>query len=315
MTETTGYASWTAISNAIKAVASQKAKAGGPDLNTQIVSARFDRFLSRVFADGVESDWLLKGGTSMLARVARSRATNDVDLSAPYGSLDDAVDALTRCAQRDLGDHLTFELTTSRVTGQGDNQPGVETRRLVFTCRDGATGRKVGDVPVDVVVGHDPVGEVEVVDPANRLALPRPLPSHPYRLYPIVDQVADKVCATMASNYPGGKPSSRAKDLVDLVVIARTQRLDLDQLRAAIATKRAVSRLAPFEAFKVPADWGRRYRELAANTQAADNLVDVAEAAAFVGRLVDPALAPAGGQAAAWVADVGWTDLGDLERP
>jgi hypothetical protein len=31
--------------------------------------ARFDRFLSRVFAKGERSEWLLKGGMSMLARV------------------------------------------------------------------------------------------------------------------------------------------------------------------------------------------------------------------------------------------------------
>lgn len=99
--------------------------------------------------------------------------------------------------RRDLDDHIRFDLTSSRPTGKGDNQPGVETRRLVFTCHDTTTGRRVGDVPVDLVTGHSPVGTVETVQPAHRLTLGKPLTSYPYRLYPIADQIADKVCATM----------------------------------------------------------------------------------------------------------------------
>ena len=46
-------------------------------VDAQIRQARFDRFLLRVFADGEESEWLLKGGMSMLAREPRARTTKD----------------------------------------------------------------------------------------------------------------------------------------------------------------------------------------------------------------------------------------------
>ncbi len=95
---------------------------------------------------------------------------------------------------------------------------------------------------LDVVVGPSPVGRPEVVEPANRLHLRRPLVTHPYRLDPIADQIADKVCATMDTNYPGGKRSSRVKDLVDLVVLAHTQSLDLAELRQAIEAKRLIGK-------------------------------------------------------------------------
>ena len=85
-----------------------------------------------------------------------------------------------------------------------------------------------------------------MVEPANRLHLRRPLITHPYRLYPVADQIADKVCTTMDTNYPEGKRSSRVKDMIDLVVLAHTQTVDLDELRAAIATKRALSNIEPF---------------------------------------------------------------------
>jgi hypothetical protein len=48
-------------------------------------------------------------------------------------------------------------------------------------------------VVVDVVVGPPPVGRPEAVEPANRLHLRRPLITFPYRLYPVADQIADKV--------------------------------------------------------------------------------------------------------------------------
>lgn len=117
--QTEGYGDWRSLELAIKDAAKKAAVQAGPDVSAasvsaQIKQARFDRFLSRVFADGEESKWLLKGGMSMLARVPRSRTTKDVD----------------------LGDHLIFRLIRSAPTGQGDNQPGVATRRFVFACLD-----------------------------------------------------------------------------------------------------------------------------------------------------------------------------------
>jgi hypothetical protein len=91
-----------------------------------------------------------------------------------------------------------------------------------------------------------------VIEPANRLHLRRPLVTFPYRLYP--GRPADKVCATMDAQYPSGKRSSRVKDLVDLVVIADTLTVGLDELRVAIASKRDLSSIASFEHFGVPAE-------------------------------------------------------------
>lgn len=225
---------------------------------------------------------------------------------APAGTLEAAEAELRRRVERHLGDYLTFELTSSRATGRGDNQPGVDTRRLVFTCRDTDTGRTVGDVPVNLVVGHRPVGEVETVEPVNRMLLHRHLPSAPYRLYPLVDHVADKVCATM-STYTG-RSSSRVKDLVDLAVIARTQRLDMNQLRSAITAKRDLAGLDPFEEFTIPDTWAKTYRQLASSTPAAGELVDVAETSTVVSSMINPTLARSPATPAVWVPERGWLD-------
>ncbi|MBB5791811.1 nucleotidyl transferase AbiEii/AbiGii toxin family protein [Jiangella mangrovi] len=189
----------------------------------------------------------------------------------------------------DLGDHLTFRLIRSEPIGLGDNQPGVTTRRLVYACLDTDSDRQIDTMTVDVVVGPAPVGLPEVVEPANRLHLRRELVTHPYQLYPVTDQIADKVFATMDTTYPGGKRSSRVKDLVDLVVLAHTQRIDLGELRRAIDAKQTLSGIEPFGHFEIPTDWTRTYPATAKGVPIAETF-SAATAAHVVATLIDPAL-------------------------
>ncbi|WP_307816617.1 nucleotidyl transferase AbiEii/AbiGii toxin family protein [Nocardioides limicola] len=309
-----GYANWRALELATKEAAKRRERDTGSTapsvrLDAQIQQARFDRFLTRVFADGEQSGWMLKGGLSMLARVPAARRTKDVDLAADLADLDEAREALSRAVDVDLGDHMTFRFTGEEEIGQGENQPGVLMRRFVFACIDTSTGEGVERgtrVKVDVVVGPAPVGKPEVVEPASRLHLARPLVTHPYRLYPTVDQIADKVCATMSTYGDSDRRSSRVKDLVDLVVLARTQKVNLEELRVAIATKAALSQLTPFTQLQVPNDWAQSYPKEARGVPGAGDLTP-AEAEAYVAQLVDPALAPVGSETAVWVPGAGWT--------
>jgi hypothetical protein len=314
MAERDGYSDWRSLEQAIKDAAKNAASQAGPGVSAaavgaQVRQARFDRFLCRVFAEGEQSEWLLKGGLSMLARVPRSRTTKDVDLAALRApGLAEAEGELARLAEADLGDHLTFRLVRSVPTGLGENQPGAATRRYFFACLDADFDSQVDTVVVDVVVGPPPVGRPDVVEPANRLHLRRPLLTFPYRLYPVTDQIADKVCATMDTQYPGGKRSSRVKDLVDLVLIAHTQVVNLDELRAAIAAKRELSRIGPFGHFDVPAEWTRTYPATAKGVPAAESFTAQA-AADLVASFVDPALGERANPAAwdpqtrAWIPD------------
>lgn len=120
-----GYGDWRSLEQAIKEAAKKAAAQAGTGVSAvrvdaQIRQARFDRFLSRVFADGDRSEWLLKGGLSMLARVPRSRTTKDVDLAALHAAdFAEAERALAALAAADLGDHLTFRLIRSTPTGLG----------------------------------------------------------------------------------------------------------------------------------------------------------------------------------------------------
>jgi len=128
--EEPGYGDWRSLELAIKDAAKKKAQQAGAGVSSatvdaQIRQARYDRFLSRVFAEGEASEWLLKGGLSMLARVPRSRTTKDVDLAAQHAAdLGEAERTLSALVAVDLGDHLSFRLIRSMPTGLDDNQPG-----------------------------------------------------------------------------------------------------------------------------------------------------------------------------------------------
>lgn len=88
------------------AIASAAKAASAEDLSLpphdRIRQEYFRRFLTRVFIEGDRSEWVLKGGTSMLARVPSARATTDIDLFHRHHSLDAAVEALRRAAETDL---------------------------------------------------------------------------------------------------------------------------------------------------------------------------------------------------------------------
>lgn len=77
----------------------------------------------------------------------------------------------------------------------------------------------------------------------------------------MVDQIADKVCATM--HRYDDRPSSREKDLVDLVVLAVTHDIEGLALSTAMATEVRRRRMDPVERFVVPAEWGPAYSQMA----------------------------------------------------
>jgi hypothetical protein len=118
--------------------------------------------------------------------------------------------------------------------------------------------KKVETIKVDLSTHMGATGEVTVVEPANRLRLPS-LKASPYRLYPLSQQIAVKVCATVASHH--GRPSSREKDLIDIVVMALTQEVDAAAMRAALQAEAHLRKLKLPETLVIPKVWGGRIRE------------------------------------------------------
>jgi len=267
--------------------AAKKAAAADPSLNVneRIRLEHFNRFLSRVFSEGAASEWLLKGGTGMLARVPSARTTLDIDLYRDGFRLDQALADLRRLTSTDLGDHFRFEYVAHEKSIGGEEQPYTEGCVVTFEVLIGARSR--GTINVDLAVGAGLTAPVTTADPANALELPR-LVRYDYRLYPVVDQIADKVCATMQTYHD--RPSSREKDLVDLVVLAATQIVDGNDLALAISTEAHRRAMDPFDRFVVPNDWGRRYKKLAKPVPYCADYRTVDLASVLAIRFIDPAL-------------------------
>lgn len=289
MSEREPYPTPGGVESAIKDAA-KKAAAADPslDVNTRIRLEYFNRLLSRVFTEGDASEWVLKGGTGILARIPSTRATRDIDLYRKGFTLSQSVDDLQRLAAIDLGDHFRFEYAGHTDAIGTDTQPYTEGYRVTFNIFLGVSAK--GTLHVDLAVGAGMTGEVVTTDPATALNLPR-LVNNSYRLYPVVDQIADKVCATM--NEYNDKASSREKDLVDLVVLATTQSIEGTALRIAITTEARRRKMEPFDHFTVPSTWRFGYAKLSAPVPYCAHYRTVELAGSLVARLIDPALAGA----------------------
>lgn len=286
MAEPEPYPTPRGVENAIKDAA-RKAAAADPalDVNERIRLEYFNRFLSRVFSEADDSEWVLKGGTGLLARVTSTRATRDIDLYRRGFTLTHTLDDLIRLAAIDLGDHFRFQYVSHTQSIGDDTQPYTEGYQVRFEILIGLSTK--GSLHVDLAVGTGITGEVTTTAPANSLELPR-LVSHQYRLYPVVDQIADKVCATMTEY--NERTSSREKDLVDLVVFATTQDIDGTALRVATVTEARRRQMEPFDRFAVPSAWGAGYAKLSKPVPHCADYRTVDVAAALVTRLINPAL-------------------------
>lgn len=188
-----------------------------------------------------------------------------------------------------------------------DNQPYTDGYKVKFEIYLGVNRK--GTLSVDLAVGTGITGDIVTQEPVAKLALPKLLTA-PYRLYPVVDQIADKVCATMTEFK--GEASSREKDLVDLVVLAKTQQIDGKQLRIAISTEGKRRQMEPISHFKVPSTWGGGYIKLSKPVPHCKQYGTVQLAADLVKSLVDPALANQA-DGSSWSCDeLRWVQLADV---
>ena len=132
-------------------------------------------------------------------------------------------------------------------------------------------------------------GDPEVLYPEPTISLPG-LHSPPYQLYPVADHIADKVCATIERHGPLLLPSSRVRDLVDLVVIARTQRVAADALREAITAESLHRELDPITRWACPDEWAGTYPKLAQDVAKCRDHRAFSQASALVAAFLDPVL-------------------------
>lgn len=231
------------LDNAVKAAA----KASSMDTGRAYVGFFFHRLLCRVFSDS-ESRFLLKGGQSMLARTVDARSTRDVDLLSEDANVENAVEELVRLASIDMDDFVTFALSkVSPIKTDDEYRSGV---KVAFHVQMGR--RKVQDISIDLVVDEIPQEGFDTVTPADRIEV-RGIPTCDYRVYTVESALADKFFGITERHE--GRPSSRQKDLVDVIVYARSCEVDGSALSRRLRLESAARDAVLPIRFEIPGEW------------------------------------------------------------
>jgi predicted nucleotidyltransferase component of viral defense system len=248
------------------------------------------RFLVRVFAEP-DSRWVLKGGTGLIVRIPGARHSNDIDLQYPQPEalLAEAVADLRRLAQRmPTGDYLRFEIADPQPGGGQDVDHVVAQVKVIASIGIAEYGR----FPVDLSLNQRPAEPVERIQPRPVVDLPGSDPLPRFVLYPLAEQVADKLCA-MYSRYGRNRdqPSSRYRDLVDLAIIITHQELEAARMAEALrdeAKRRDLD--LPGQFIAPSAEWLTGYRQAASGTILPPELHALDGALAAVAECLGPLL-------------------------
>lgn len=273
-----------ALSDRARSAAARHPEVTPAQLQTEFVHRRF---LARVFHRDSGDRWVLKGGVALLARVADARHSRDIDLHNQIGDLDAAIDSLRDLCAVNLGDHFRFAIARIIRRPPTAEQPHIAGAQISIAVSCGT--KTLSNLRLDIVVGSVVTAAPDRHAPAARLALPG-LHDPEYLLYPVVDHIADKVCATAAGYGAGGAPSSRPRDLVDLVVLARTHPIDGDALARAIAAERHHRGQPPLRQLTIPSSWAGSYPTQAVRTPECDDHRTLEAASQLMRVFIDPVL-------------------------
>lgn len=237
------------------------------------------RFLARVF--GADPDgWVLKGGTGMMIRLPEARYSQDVDLifTAPT-SIDEVVDGLQVLLRANPID--LFVYTISRREHKPDGKMTVRVGVALGTT-------EIDSFKIDLRSHRGVIGAIETHAIPQIIDLGDDVPTGAVRVYPLADQIADKLCAMYEFHLRHGQPppgenSNRYRDLVDLLLIGQSLPIDLETTVAALENQRIVrdQMTLPMELHTPGPDWYENWSEYAADSPLDDTLYNLDAALAL----------------------------------
>jgi predicted nucleotidyltransferase component of viral defense system len=241
----------------------------GTDLQRLQRRVAFERLLARLFASE-DPPWLLKGGYALELRLQdRARSTLDLDLSVPEPErlarplAGDQVEPLAvqiherlqNAAECDPGDGFQFLIQLPKRT----SLPGGGIR---CTVEARLAGRAFARFHLDVGFGDAILDPPEWVEGSDLLAFAE-VPAARVALYPLAQQIAEKV---HAYTFPWkDRDNTRVKDLVDLVLLAQSEKLEPERVRLALEAtfERRGTHPLPTKLPASPRDWAEPYAALA----------------------------------------------------
>lgn len=240
----------------------------------------FDRFLARLTFKHSD-DWVLKGGLAIQLRLGEhSRTTKDIDL-LDLVHHEDIHHALLTAGKLDLGDWFNFDVI------KPNNQLPEDFGGKRFLLNALLDSRTFEEFHIDVGLGDPIVEPIEFIKTPALLEFAGIQPTV-VPCYPITQQIAEKVHA-YTRFHPSGK-GSRAKDLVDILLLAELGEIDGNLLLEALQATFEVRQTHPFPRRlpEAPANWNIPFRKIADDVKLSYLTLDDAYEAAR--RFVTPIL-------------------------
>ncbi|MBI4352115.1 MAG: nucleotidyl transferase AbiEii/AbiGii toxin family protein [Elusimicrobia bacterium] len=262
MTKAKSYKSAKDFRVALEHRLQKHAAVSGLDLRRLRRTVAFNRFLARIFADGI-SQWVLKGGYAMELRLHSARATLDVDLSfrgSPKSGIEAQTDYLQRlladAAKADLGDFFEFEIGGVQMESDGPLYGGAR-----YPVRSVIDGRLFVSFHVDVAVGDFIPVKLETAHEQGLLSFAGVKPST-FQMIPKEVQFAEKL---HSYTMPRPVPNSRVRDLVDMILLIQEGRISSVKAREVLQSvfNRRKSHAVPVVLKPAPASWEKRFSEMA----------------------------------------------------
>jgi predicted nucleotidyltransferase component of viral defense system len=256
------YSSPGAMRTALEERINSTARETNQDIQRLRRQVAFDRLLARLFSGQNAGRFVLKGGYALELRLHKSRTTKDIDICVndPKGLKTDNKDSLLLFIQRaaaiDLGDFFEYGIGESILDLENALYGGY---RFPVECR--MAGRRFAHFNIDIAAGdvwldtHEELAGNQWLDFAGITSPKIPAIS-------AEQQFAEKI---HSYSLPRQTPNSRAKDLVDLVLIIEECNLNVALARDALSKtfKRRKTHEIPVELANPPETWRARFRYLA----------------------------------------------------
>ncbi|MCI9888544.1 nucleotidyl transferase AbiEii/AbiGii toxin family protein [Micrococcales bacterium 31B] len=217
----------------------------------------------RIFYERSTS-WLVLGGNALVLRSISGRFTRDVDLSREGDWIDASsiLKELRGLVARDMDDGFDFELTRIDTRANADRY-GYGTQSARVYARALIANKEFEPFTIDVSQRRHVTGPVEFIVPSPIIEHPslQELPGVP--VVPIANHLVDKVCA-MYERHHGGKPSTRYRDLADIVHIVASLGFSAESLAELLRHEQRRRRIKLPQALTSPGDqWSAAFPKAA----------------------------------------------------
>lgn len=210
--------------------------------------------------------WIVLGGNALLLRTGGGRFTQDIDVSRAEAWRDEdaLLEELREIAARDVGDGFRFEMTHATLHDHVD-QYGYGTKTVKVHAKVFLGGEEFESFSIDVSSRRHIAGPVDRITPTPVIdhETLHDLPEIP--VVPIENHLADKVCG-IYELHRGGSPSTRYRDLADIVRIVSDLEISADRLTETLRHEQDRRQLTLPTAMESPGvDWAALYPVAAEN--------------------------------------------------